>query len=716
MNPAETTRIFRTPVTPRKGDKLGKAATWTKVKVTASSVAASAVARYQHKKASLLLSPTEPVDDDLATPPNLVLSDEEETSGSASPSSPSSSPPRPDFLKAKPFAGDVMEQDSEYPFIEFGTAGEVFVAYQNAIQVWDWFPATAASAGGTLYLAASHRMRETGTIVSITPLQGKPFVLLVQVTMGKHILVNVTTIGGSTTQLLRETASAPYHIFSHSKSHFVVVDANGKMHVYDRKSLQKVGFGLPNQAKLDPCSFANGNPLCSLAGKWLAYCPGKASEDTKRNVTPVKLPPPGPLLNRVISSISAATIDGVFKVSEASSRKIGDYFSRDQQEKSSASPSSTHKYLKDTLTKLFSKETPEKAHKRVVVVDLSNGRTLGVLRPPGGDLSYLSLSPYDAHLVTANKRGDALLYWDLSKLPSEFSFLGKYIRGKTASIIDSVCWGGGGGSFGITTRASGSIHWFSTNLSEPPDDHSWILSSFGVTRMCLGPRIATLSSGDYKAKHVDAVELLHHQRSLQGCLLAVLDGVIKVVSPTDGSCSWQYALPEASGMVAEASQSEGEKEDLEPYYTNPLAQAEIETCLPYPNLFNNRKVQFSIYDFQKNLGAMDSGMLSMELLVDGSETSRRTGRGDSYRFIANYSRDGGDFGKGFAVQPLRFGKHVGDPQFFSEAETNEEKGIAEIKRAMEDLLFEPEMKPEMEPEMELLDLQKLDLEHFIDEL
>ncbi|KAK6464650.1 hypothetical protein DFJ63DRAFT_334203 [Scheffersomyces coipomensis] len=218
--------------------------------------------------------------------------------------------------------------------------------------------------------------------------------------------------------------------------------------------------------------------------------------------TPVKLPASGPLLNKVLSSLSNSALDGLFKLSELSSMKVKSLISTDSPTNptSNNTPSTTTATMMETPTlnsigksigKLLYSTASTTAHtlsstmkktwedgynNRIIkILDLSNDKVLGIFKPPGG-VSKLSLSPYDLQLISVNMRGDSLYMWDLYRLSYEISLIGKFQRGKTSAIISEIFWFmnnnynhkddlvyGNNSGFGCINKDSGSIHWFNIN-------------------------------------------------------------------------------------------------------------------------------------------------------------------------------------------------------------------------------------------------------------
>ncbi|KAK6202893.1 uncharacterized protein RJT21DRAFT_112831 [Scheffersomyces amazonensis] len=220
--------------------------------------------------------------------------------------------------------------------------------------------------------------------------------------------------------------------------------------------------------------------------------------------TPVKLPASGPLLNKVLSSLSKTALDGLYRFSEMSSLKVKSLMNPPSSSTGTTSPisnsvnSSTIDSISSSIGKLLystASTTAATLQKTIIkttsgtivndnqlikIVDLANDRVLGIIKPPGG-VSNVSLSPYDLQLVSVNYRGDSLYMWDLYRLPLEMSLIGKFERGKTSAIIEEIFWFmhhvkppgnginkdeaiyGNNLGFGCISKNSGSVHWFNIN-------------------------------------------------------------------------------------------------------------------------------------------------------------------------------------------------------------------------------------------------------------
>lgn len=426
-------------------------------------------------------------------------------------------------------------------------------------------------------------------------------------------------------------------------------------------------------------SCSDNKPIFDIVGNWLVYSPTKFEYDhlkivshsndkmlgkfvdehtdpiyastTKDNnqkevsiFTPVRLPPPGPLLNRVISTLSNNALDGLFKLSEASSYKVRAYLNKDRdlvvakdeqdinQSLNSISKSigkALYSTASSTVSNIQKKTMSLQSNDNqlVKIIDLSNDKVMGIFKPPGG-ISSLSLSPFDLQLVHSSFRGDNFFMWDLYKLPNEISLLGKFNRGKTSAIIKEIFWfinsyddtsiiQGNNIGFGCITKSTGSVHWFNINYLSgdltnnypnnlakdnlkhvPPKGQfldSWVLSSINASKFISLPNIANNINSKCKSDTKFDINQL-----------AILDSKnqIKLISPLNGSHLFKYELPKYEVNQEAISEQKFLIPDQSPTGSSinsdsitPLSQAEIETCAPYANLINNKNIQFSTYNF-----------------------------------------------------------------------------------------------------------------------
>lgn len=287
---------------------------------------------------------------------------------------------------------------------------------------------------------------------------------------------------------------------------------------------------------------SEGLPLFDISGRWLAYSPTKlpvpGGSDTSSSAaaaaataaatsmangatpgpsasalhTPLKLPPPGQLLDRILENLSTTTASSLKTISDAGVAGIrhylsssasphggtlaDDYAKRKQSNivlvgnnrfsvdssgrvaiantvkdgtlggigivgssgaalRNATVPAAVVANLPAALSTLFQSHAYSPP---VQIIDLETQSPICTFTPPQG-ISHLSLSPYDSVLATVSARGENIFTFDLSFVPLQVSLSGKYVRGMTPARIFQVEWDSDGG-FGIITRDKGSVHWF----------------------------------------------------------------------------------------------------------------------------------------------------------------------------------------------------------------------------------------------------------------
>ncbi|CAH2350941.1 hypothetical protein CLIB1423_02S08636 [[Candida] railenensis] len=413
-------------------------------------------------------------------------------------------------------------------------------------------------------------------------------------------------------------------------------------------------------------------------------------------LTQVKLPPPGPLLNRVISTLSNTALDGICKFSELSSQVVKSYFDKEKEKENKEMDKNSPTF--NDITRAITKTIYSTAastissgpgdNQLIKVIDLKNDKVMGIFKPPGG-VSNLSLSPYDLQLIHSNLRGDLFFMWDLYKLPLEVSLIGKFTRGKTSAKIKDIFWfinntnsstiKGNNYGFGCITKSSGSIHWFNINYlsgnlnsnfpnvlgqhyrsrksgkskaiststaasisrvgsvessadsagvnnggvgshrgaidgkgsyTEFSDD--WILSSMQATKFITLPNKSNSMNTGVSASRINQLAILDSKNQL------------RLISPLNGTSLFKYQLPfvqvnkEHAPTFVKARES-SKQESTDPHI-NPLSRTEIETCAPYPNLYRNKNIEFSTYDYSEG-DDLDNFLISFETF--GNEVTNK---------------------------------------------------------------------------------------------
>lgn len=305
----------------------------------------------------------------------------------------------------------------------------------------------------------------------------------------------------------------PYSIYSkHTSSSIAVVTTSGVVTLFSVPQFLPLPLsGL--ETRLNP----EGIPLFDMSGRWLAYSPTSLPNEALSDSstcpsslrTPLKLPPPGQALDRLLENISTTTASSLKSISDAGvaglrhylssstsphGTTLADEYAKKQQANivlvgnnkfcidssgkvalakenalsaaNSISPGQSARIgagvsaavvasLPNALSSLFQTQANSPP---VQIIDVETQKPICTFIPPQG-LSHLSLSPYTASLATVSSRGESIFTFDLSFIPLQVSLSGKYVRGVTPAKVHHVEWDTNGG-FGIITRDKGSVHWF----------------------------------------------------------------------------------------------------------------------------------------------------------------------------------------------------------------------------------------------------------------
>lgn len=420
-------------------------------------------------------------------------------------------------------------------------------------------------------------------------------------------------------------------------------------------------------------SCVDRTPIFDIVGDWLVYCPTRQEyqhlravnvtnkwgfaktvegdpletnnmnneESPRKSIffTPVKLPRNGPLLNRVFSSLSNSAADGLLKISETSSNKMRGYFSKetnhaeatnnkDVMQSLNSIGKGLGKLLYSTASSTASSiqkgtlATKVDSNQLISVLDLANDKIMAIFKPPMG-VSNVSLSPYDLQLVSSNIRGDTFYLWDLYKLPSEISLLGKFPRGKTSAVAKDIKWfiernnggivQGHNSGFGYITKQAGSVHWVNINYLANDLSSNYPIKSKSCDTEDISPfKMKALFLDSWVLPSLNATKFLtlapensmYSENSPVHLAILDKDNHLKPVSPLDGTLLCSYELPSGHTSssayrqlhYSEQKRKEGNKRKRD--IVAPLAQAEIETCKPYFNIVNNKNVLISTYAFK----------------------------------------------------------------------------------------------------------------------
>lgn len=370
-------------------------------------------------------------------------------------------------------------------------------------------------------------------------------------------------------------------------------------------------------------SCANGKPIFDLKNNWLVYSPCKVEyQQTKisgTGLTPVQLPSSKRLLKNVLENLSNNALDSLFKLSKYSNQKINDYLNNDQSVDFKTIKKSLNKLLNQTINSI-SDSIGMSDNQMIKIVDLDNDKVLCLYKSPDG-ISHVSFNPYDLQLVSCTLRGDNFFLWDLIKLTSEISLMGKFIRGKTSSVINEIFWfinnnegdesvnptlQGTNSGFGCISK-SGTIHWYNINYlvsninnnyptfigkEFPPQASSMVSLSDFLDNWILG--------SSHFEKFIKIPSLNHLSPTNITCLnqLAVIDGNknLKLLSPLNGLHSITYELPRDTTNYSRSKSFIVSNLKLQEPTKSPLSQFEIETCKPFVNLVDYNNIQVHHYD------------------------------------------------------------------------------------------------------------------------
>lgn len=400
-------------------------------------------------------------------------------------------------------------------------------------------------------------------------------------------------------------------------------------------------------------------PIFDIMGSWLVYCPTKAENDYFKNLlcsddnvcaksknakekkgsyTSVKLPPNGPLLFRVASSVSSTAFDKLFKISQLGTTKVKSYMKPgnnfiEKDVSLQSISSSIGSAIFSTANKIKKQASLIGEHETVKIIDLSNGEVMATFKPPGG-ISFLSLSGYDLQLAQVNYKGDSIYLWDLYQLPNEISFVGKFLRGKTSAVVKEICWFVNNkivdgtevtnSGFGCITKETGSIHWYNINYlscANGNDNYpnsiknnfvkptqfldSWILPSVRAQKFFKLPAYANAEDDFSSGKGRTRCQLSRLNQ------LAFIDSEqnLRLMSPLNGKHIFKYRLgktPAGPPQTASAGYNSGswfptlkdsKMIEARANIDTPLSQTEIETCGPFSAMVKDRKVKITHYDF-----------------------------------------------------------------------------------------------------------------------
>lgn len=499
--------------------------------------------------------------------------------------------------------GDDSDPESETRdsvYIEAAAEGAIFVVHPNAlvIEVWDWDNDDLCLVNRVQLTAETN---DPVTAVHILP------DLDVVVARGSTLEIHRVFLNLDTTELVASTEVDNTVVVIKLGGPWIIAgDDCHTLHVFDHKLKEKNRF----QTLINKIA----TPIFDIRGDWLAYSPAKAEHLRIKGAarlglalgysTPIKMPPHGPLLNRVLLLFSKLALDGLVALLKALLKQIKLLVNDGPPDYRAALISKLiGKLLYSTalLTVVSIQKTADarkpQDNQLVRVVHLVTGDTKAVFRPPGGVLAVLLL-PYDLQLVTMAARGDIYYMWDLYRVPKEVSLVGKFTRGKTKAVVEDIVWfitkvgDSLNCGFGLRLVGLGTVHWFNIN-------YFW----GQINNRPIGPSNNT-SFADAWIHPLEGTRRLiplPHRNQLG---MVTKSGALKVVSPVNGAYNYQYELPltlsdswqDFDGVVLDPAKQELR---AKPEFVNAneaIAEAEINTCFAFLNLVNNDNVAFAVFD------------------------------------------------------------------------------------------------------------------------
>lgn len=538
-------------------------------------------------------------------------------------------PTSPPPISASPIAIAASDPSHYYakPTIELSLHdGTFLIAYPNCAQLWEFSP--HVSTGGA-YCITGSSFSVNGKIISAhfinykgkanhqeeivsstvhTSKHNSPNLVLLQVVRRSEIQLEVHQLNSKPsfvqTLVLPPASSGPgpYSVYTrHTGKCIAIITKAGAVTLFSIPDFNPLPL-----SGLETALNAEGLPLFDICGRWLVYSPAHIPSQTV--YTPLKLPPPGLLLDRILENISTTTAASLKTLSDAGVAGLRHYLAKDSvptnkpkeakrtgnnviyvgsnkfdvdasgRVGSAGHPGMTA--LPAALSSLFSTQSKSQP---IQIIDLETQTTVSTFLSPQG-LSFMSLSPHDAVLATVSAKGENVFTFDLSFTPRQVSLSGKYVRGKTPAKVSHVEWDCEGG-LGIITSDKGSVHWFERqpwNTYESQvsalavtgqagviqnSNKVWRLSGWQVSGMCMIPEIigsetelkqspSSPSSSSRDEVGAPALQRESSTSSLasepqtkhaskQTKIAMLREGEIMVLDLASGTCSWKYDLPSA---------------------------------------------------------------------------------------------------------------------------------------------------------------------------
>ncbi|KAG7894220.1 hypothetical protein KL908_002497 [Ogataea polymorpha] len=500
------------------------------------------------------------------------------------------------------------QKRSIYNIREFGGEGEVYMVHDDCIEVWDWVIPGKMQSDRRLWMVAKVTdLVPRGSVLKVFPIcsrrhRGEYFALVLVRNAYKELqFLIVDFSAGNVTGLTYAFKGQDVSFVVkglRSTNHFAIGSSNGTVAVYNVRSRQLLAtYG---------CIVVNNEPVFDLCGDWLIYNAPPQSKtlnkwQAEHDITPLKLSKHVSLLNKLWKGLSKTALDSVLMFSEISHSKLRRLFSRDglaqNGEQASALSTDDDELLRshnfrEMLAAILN--TLNVNSNYLVMVDVARKETMFCFSPPDG-CSAVSLSPFDLSVATVTNRGDDIYLWDYSKFDKDITLLDKYKRGKTSAVISDILWTGNNQSLVLLSKPNGSIHLFvNESLTDMLQSRPSSRPLSNDQKSEQAPYDWCISNGNIKKISIPTVPMpWDHQRyDTEISALTDAGNVVRIDQET-GRMMWKYTPL----TTVSTNSMTGVKEvapvplDLQP--VDPIAEAEVETCKPFPFAYNNRRIQFA---------------------------------------------------------------------------------------------------------------------------
>lgn len=535
------------------------------------------------------------------------------------------------------------------PLTSVGQTGQMVCicdTQRDTLQVW-------TCTGDTYSLHCSKSVEtEGGTVVGVHCLADSSDEVVVQVRLKKTVQIYIyDTKTLAPVHMLEGPVKTPdCYTVNHAPGYLVLTAPTGEFFVYkspDFALLSEIrGTAKIQTTQIQPAAahkqresnivppFPHSAPLLDLQGRWLAYC--RDAPDLDGVLTPVGLPPPGPLLERVLESLSMTAATSLKSLVAAGSRYYWGYESSQPNNAATSSTSTSKAGLSMRSWNILGRNPPV-----VTVVDLQTGKKTCSFSPPSG-LSFLSLSPYDLSIATASHNGEHVFTYDLTFADKEVNLVSKHQRGKTPARVGGIVWTASGG-LGIVNAKQGSLHWFQRNMEYPfysEEIKLWKLSgvrqavsngSDGSSVLLLrGNRLVSVNQTTGTMNHEWIFPLESGDSSGEATQVPTPVSFSTPVSSTSNvssavssrpSSARNSATPPPSSRAFPATPFNGTKNSVLNALretqeaanaritaerralltaVDPLSVYELETCSPYPYFHSNKRTMQSVYTVGSN--------------------------------------------------------------------------------------------------------------------